>query len=242
MTDKKTNIKEKSPLNLAVLSNGKILALFAISCTIIVGLISALTADKIKIQQQKQLLQTLHAIIEPASYDNDIANDCIMMSSPALGSSEIQKTYIARKADQIVAVAMTAVAPDGYSGDIELIIGINYDNSISGLRVLKHQETPGLGDKIELRKSDWIKSFNNKKILSDDDSRWAVVKDNGMFDQFTGATITPRAVVKAVKNALSYFIENKQSLLSQINACDTETGTIEQVANNSRHQISKQEG
>jgi len=242
MTDKKTNTKEKSPLNLAVLSNGKILALFAISCTIIVGLISALTADKIKIQQQKQLLQTLHAIIEPASYDNDIANDCIMMSSPALGSSEIQKTYIARKADQIVAVAMTAVAPDGYSGDIELIIGINYDNSISGLRVLKHQETPGLGDKIELRKSDWIKSFNNKKILSDDDSRWAVVKDNGMFDQFTGATITPRAVVKAVKNALSYFIENKQSLLSQINACDTETGTIEQVANNSRHQISKQEG
>jgi len=210
---------KKSAINLAVSRNSKILALFAVACTIIVGLVSELTQDKIIAQQQKQLLTTLHAIIDPARHDNDIANNCIMMSAPALGSSKIQTMYIARKAEKVVAVAMTSVAPDGYNGNIELIIGINIDGSISGVRVLKHQETPGLGDKIELRKNDWITSFNSKKMLSEQDSRWAVVKDNGMFDQFTGATITPRAVVKAVKNTLIYFTENKESLLTRPNAC-----------------------
>lgn len=211
--------KEKSSLNFAISKNSKILALFAIACTAIVGLVSELTQDRIKAQQQKELLKTLHAIIEPTRHDNDIANDCIMMSSPALGTSKIQTTYIARKADEVIAVAMTSVAPDGYNGNIELIIGINIDGSVSGVRVLKHQETPGLGDKIDLRKSDWIKSFTNKKMLSENDNRWGVVKDNGMFDQFTGATITPRAVVKAVKNTLIYFTENKESLLTRPNAC-----------------------
>ena len=108
---------------------------------------------------------------------------------------------------------------DGYNGNIELIVAINIDNSISGVRVLKHQETPGLGDKVELRKSDWIYSFNGKKLLSEQDSRWQVSKDGGMFDQFTGATITPRAVVKAVKNTLLFFTENKNTLLTLPNSC-----------------------
>ena len=85
--------------------------------------------------------------------------------------------------------------------------------------MLKHQETPGLGDKVELRKSDWITSFNGKKLLSKNDNRWAVAKDGGMFDQFTGATITPRAIVKAVKKAVLYFKDNKQSLLASANSC-----------------------
>ena len=88
------------------------------------------------------------------------------------------------------------MAPDGYNGNIELLIAINVDGSVSGVRTLLHKETPGLGDKIELRKGPWIKTFSGKKVLDDNDNRWAVVKDGGMFDQFTGATITPRAVVK----------------------------------------------
>jgi electron transport complex protein RnfG len=225
MTESKKTVPDeqtstvKSPVKIAISKNSKILALFAITCTVIVGLVSELTQDKIKAQQQKQLLKTLHAIIKPNRHDNDIANDCIVTSAPELGTSKIQTAYIARKAGKVVAVAMTSVAPDGYNGNIELIIGINIDGSISGVRVLKHQETPGLGDKIELRKADWIESFTNKKMLSEDDSRWAVVKDNGMFDQFTGATITPRAVVNAVKNTLVYFIENKKRLLKRPNAC-----------------------
>lgn len=209
----------KSPLNIAISKNTKILALFAIACTLAVSVVSELTKDRIKVQEQQQLLRTLHNIIDPSRYDNDIANDCIMVSAPELGSDKVNMAYIARKSGQVVAVAITTSAPQGYSGNIDFIMAINADSTVSGVRVLKHQETPGLGDKIEIRKSDWVTSFTGKKILSENDSRWAVTKDNGMFDQFTGATITPRAVVKGVKNTLNYFTKNKARLLARPNAC-----------------------
>jgi electron transport complex protein RnfG len=190
-----------------------------VACTVAVGLISQLTADTIKEQQQQYLLNTLHTIIEPSRYDNDIANDCIAVSAPELGSNKVHKAYIARKLNQVVAVAMTSTATEGYSGDIDFIIAINTDNSVSGVRVLKHQETPGLGDKIERRKSDWITDFNGKRLLSDNDERWAVAKDNGMFDQFTGATITPRGLIAGIKDTLNYFAQHQEQLLKQNNAC-----------------------
>ncbi|RHW74997.1 electron transport complex subunit RsxG [Colwellia sp. RSH04] len=202
--------------------NSKILAAFAISCTLVVGLVNELTKEKIKAQEQLQLQKTLHSIISPERYNNDITNDCIEMTSTYLGTSDTQKGYIARLNNNVQAVAITAIAPDGYNGNIELIIAVNMDESVSGVRVLKHQETPGLGDKIELRKSDWITTFSDKKLLSQTDSRWAVAKENGMFDQFTGATITPRAVIKAVKNAVHYFNSNKANLLTQPNVCNSE--------------------
>jgi len=210
---------DKSALTVAISNNTKILALFAIACTLAVSLVNELTKDRIKIQEQQQLLRTLHSIIEPSRYDNDIANDCIMVSAPELGSDNVKTAYIARKAGHVVAVALTSTAPRGYNGNIDFIMAVNIDGSVSGVRVLKHQETPGLGDKIEIKKNDWINSFTGKKILSDDDSRWAVSKDNGMFDQFTGATITPRAVVNGVKDTLNYFNRNKAMLLTRPNAC-----------------------
>jgi electron transport complex protein RnfG len=216
---KVTEAKVKSPINTAISKNTKILALFAIACTAVVGLVSELTKDKIKTQEQQQLLKTLHSIIEPSRYDNDIANDCIMLSAPELGSKKAQTAYIARKAGKIVAVAMTSTAPRGYNGNIDFIMAVNNDGSVSGVRVLKHQETPGLGDKVEVRKSNWITNFTGKRVLSENDGRWAVKKDNGMFDQFTGATITPRAVVKGVKSTLNYFTKNRASLLTRPNAC-----------------------
>lgn len=214
---------KKSAFRLPIQKNSQILAIFAIACTAIVGLVNELTKDKIEAQAQLQLLNTLHSIIEPNRYNNNMTQDCVSVSSPLLGGSQkhqvIQTAYIARKDDNAIAVAITSTAPDGYNGNIEIMVAINMDNSISGVRVLKHQETPGLGDKVELRKSDWITSFNSKKLLTDDDSRWAVAKDGGMFDQFTGATITPRAVVKAVKKAMIYFKNNKLSLLDSTNSC-----------------------
>ena len=215
--------KENNSFRLPMQKNSQILAIFAIVCTAIVGLVNEITTDKIKAQEQLQLLNTLHSIIEPSRYNNDITKDCVSLSSDLLGNSTKDKTmqtaYIARQDEQTVAIAMTSTAPDGYNGNIELIIAINMDDSISGVRVLKHQETPGLGDKVELRKSTWINNFTGKKLLSENDNRWAVTKDNGMFDQFTGATITPRAVVKSVKNTLLYFKENKKLLLTLPNSC-----------------------
>jgi len=215
--------ENNAQFRLPIQKNSQILAIFAIVCTAIVGLVNELTKDEIKAQEQLQLLTTLHSIIEPSRYNNDITQDCVSLSSPLLGNSatdkDIQTAYIARQDNQAVAIAMTSTAPDGYNGNIELIIAINMDNSVSGVRVLKHQETPGLGDKVELRKSNWINSFTGEKLLSENDNRWAVTKDNGIFDQFTGATITPRAVVKAVKKTLLYFKENKHSLLMRPNVC-----------------------
>ncbi len=213
---------EELSIKSAVSNNTKILALFAIACTIAVGLVNLLTEDTIKHQQQQYLLNTLHTIIAPSRYDNDIANDCVVLSAPELGSNKVHKAYVARKSDKVVAVALTSTATEGYSGDIDFIIAINKDSTISGVRVLKHQETPGLGDKIELRKSNWINSFNGKQMFSENDKRWAVTKDNGMFDQFTGATITPRALVAGIKNTLNYFNQHHAQFLQQSNACATD--------------------
>ncbi|WP_159819458.1 electron transport complex subunit RsxG [Colwellia sp. 20A7] len=214
---------KKSAFRLPIQKNSQILAIFAIVCTAIVGLVNELTKDRIQEQTQLQLLNTLHEIIEPSSYNNEITQDCVSVSSTLLGSSKnnniVQKAYIARNNNSPVAVAITSTATDGYNGKIELIVAINIDNSISGVRVLKHQETPGLGDKVELKKSNWITTFNDKKLLSEQDKRWQVSKDGGVFDQFTGATITPRAVVKAVKNTLLFFTENKSTLLTLPNSC-----------------------
>lgn len=216
-----------SAFRLPMQKNSLILALFAIACTAIVGLVNELTKDRIVAQAQLQLLDTLHSIIEPSRYNNNITQDCVDLSSPLLsfpgGNKTNQTAYIARKNTTPVAVAITSAAPDGYNGNIDFIVAINMDNSVSGVRVLKHQETPGLGDKVEIRKSDWVTKFNGKSILKDNDSRWAVTKDGGIFDQFTGATITPRAIVKAIKKTLVFFQENKNLLLTLPNSCSVTT-------------------
>jgi len=198
--------------------NALMLALFAVVCTATVGLVHFLTKDRIVLQEQQQLLTTLAGIIAKDRHNNEIYLDCLAINNEAL-SNKPQKAYLARLNGSPVAAAITTTAPDGYNGNIELLVAVNIDGSISGVRTIKHQETPGLGDKIELRKHNWILSFNNKRIIDDSDSRWAVAKDGGMFDQFTGATITPRAVVKAVKKTVDYFNKNKQTLFEQTSSC-----------------------
>lgn len=202
-------------MKVTIQNNAKILALFAIACTTLVASVNWLTKDKIAEQQQLQLLNTLHQVIAPQRLNNDLYHDCQLVSDvELLGSDEPQTAYIARLDHVPVAVAITTIAPNGYNGKINLIVAINTDGSLSGVRTLNHQETPGLGDKIETRKSDWIYSFDGKQLDENNSMRWAVKKDGGMFDQFTGATITPRAVVKAVKNTIEFFHLNKDSILS----------------------------
>ena len=114
--------------------------------------------------------------------------------------------------NQPVALAMEPVAPDGYGGAIKLLVAIAYDGSVLGVRVVNHQETPGLGDAIEIAKSKWVTEFNGRSLSNLDAKAWHVKKDGGTFDQFTGATITPRAVVKAVYHCLEYFKTNRDKL------------------------------
>ena len=208
-------------LTIAMSKNARILALFAVVCTAIVGLVHLLTKDQIAFQQQQKLLRNLNSIIAEDSYNNIIYKDCLLLPSEALGTSNAQKVYRARHNNKAVAAALTTIAPDGYNGNIALIIAINIDGSVSGVRTLKHQETPGLGDKIEVRVSDWIKSFNGKKLANENDSRWLVKKDGGIFDQFTGATITPRAVVNAVRHTVTYFNAHQSELFESASNCES---------------------
>jgi electron transport complex protein RnfG len=208
-----------SELTPAISKNSLILALFAISCTAAVAIVQLLTADRIEQQAQQKLIRQLNQVIQKDNHDNEMFLDCIVAPEDNNSDLLIDVIYRARLNNAPTAAAIKTVAPDGYSGNIELLIAINTDGSVSGVRTLMHKETPGLGDKMERRKSDWIDSFSGKKLLDDNDSRWAVIKDGGMFDQFTGATITPRAVVKTVRKTIEYFESNQERIFSTASNC-----------------------
>ncbi|HEB55974.1 MAG TPA: electron transport complex subunit RsxG [Gammaproteobacteria bacterium] len=192
-----------------------LLGLFAVIGTGMVSLTYENTAERIAANHRETLLKTLHELIPADQYDNDIFSDTIRISNPALlGSDNAVNVYRARKAGQPVAAIIESIAPDGYSGNIYLLIAIKYNGQIAGVRVVNHRETPGLGDAIDTSHSNWILSFTGKSLKNLKAKDWAVKRDGGKFDQFTGATITPRAVVKAVHNALIYFDQHRDELFA----------------------------
>lgn len=210
--------------------NGLILAVFAIVTTGLIALTYFGTKDQIALQQQQKLLSVLNAVIDESSYDNAIQLDCALVTSAELlGSDEPQHIYRATKQGQAVAAAIESTAPDGYSGKIQLVVGITSSKAgsakVTGVRVLEHKETPGLGDKIDLRISNWVLDFDNQIYNADIATNWAVKKDGGQFDQFTGATITPRAVVSAVKLSVEYYIANQAAIFKAPNACSVNNMT-----------------
>lgn len=204
-------------MNLAkhMLRSALLLGLFAVAGTGLVALTFEGTKDEIDAAERAYMLRSLHAVIKPELHDNDIFTDYIEVTSPTLlGSDKPTPVFRARRAGKPVAVAIICVAPDGYAGPIKLLVGIFENGTIAGVRVLAHHETPGLGDAIEERRSPWILSFDGRSLTDPEPKYWGVRRDGGKFDQFTGATITPRAIVKAVHNALKFFSENKERLFS----------------------------
>ncbi len=199
----------------AIRKNGLTLALFACASTGLVAITNALTEDQIDHQQQLQLKSILSQVIPVSMHDNDLTKSCTLVADPMLGTHQVMPVYIATRNGEPTGLAIESIAPDGYNGAIKLITGIRVDGTISGTRVLSHAETPGLGDKIDLRITDWILSFTGKTVTKDNQDSWKVRKDGGQFDQFTGATITPRAVVKAVKKTVQYVQANQQNILNQ---------------------------
>ncbi|WP_105190382.1 electron transport complex subunit RsxG [Pseudoalteromonas sp. T1lg48] len=204
----------------SMVKNGAILTAFALVTTGAVTLVQQFTAPKIAIQEKKQLQGLLHQVLPESAYDNELYLDCTQVRSQELGPHPSYTVYRARKQGEVVALVMQSTAPNGYSGNIELLSAIYPDGKVAGVRVTKHNETPGLGDKIEAKRSNWINSFSSQQVRSQDDRRWAVKKDGGTFDQFTGATITPRAVVGAVKNTVLYAQHNFNTLAQADNSCN----------------------
>ncbi|MBD2858380.1 electron transport complex subunit RsxG [Spongiibacter sp. KMU-158] len=197
--------------------NGILLGLFAVLTT---GIISGTylstrgkISDNIRHAEEKALLE----IIPRSRHDNSMLDDSLPISdSSLLGLREEKRVYIAMNKSQPIAVILPSTARDGYTGDVDMIIGINLDGSVAGVRVLNHRETPGLGDQVDYKKSHWVDGFIGHSLESTSTAQWKVKKDKGIFDQFTGATITPRAVTAAVHRALQYFDANRDQLFTQL--------------------------
>ncbi|HPY40973.1 MAG TPA: electron transport complex subunit RsxG [Thiolinea sp.] len=189
-----------------------LLAGFAVAGTLLLAGVHSLTAKQIAEGERLGLLKRINTLVEASRYDNNPLEDRISLPPAELNSSEPVLVYRLRKQNQPVAAIFTTTTPDGYSGNIRLVVGVNADQTLAGVRVLAHKETPGLGDWIDVEKSDWILGFAGKSLQNPKYTSWAVKKDGGEFDQFTGATITPRAVVTAVKQVLVWSGQHTETL------------------------------
>jgi electron transport complex protein RnfG len=199
------------------------LFLFAVVGTAMVAYTFTNTEQRIADNERMALLRTISDLIPEERYDNDVFHDIIeVRNKDMLGSDKPVSVYRARKDGWPVAAILSAVAPDGYNGNIHLLVAIDLDGTLAGVRVLGHRETPGLGDAIEIERSGWIRNFTGRSLRNPASEDWKVKRDGGVFDQFTGATITPRAVVKAVHKALVYFAANKDRLFRQAPDTDHE--------------------
>lgn len=203
-----------------ILITALILGIFAVLGTSLLSVIQINTKDKIADNKRILLNNSLTELINTEEYDNDILSDTISITAPeALGIKKNITVYRARKNGKPVAAIFSCVAPSGYSGPIQLLIGIYQNGTLAGVRVIDHKETPGLGDKIEIRRSNWIYGFNNKSLFKPDSNQadtkqWAVKKDGGSFDALSSATITSRAIIKAVYKSLLYFEKEKNHLFN----------------------------
>ncbi len=197
----------------AVTRNGLLLGAFAMLTTAIIAATQLGTKDRIAEQIRQAREKALLEIVPRDQHDNQMLDAQFDVDDQELLHLAGQQTgFMATQNGDMKAVILPVIAPDGYSGKIELLVGVNVDGSVAGVRVVQHAETPGLGDKIDLKKSDWILSFNRRSLTNPVPERWTVKKDDGEFDQFTGATITPRAVTTAVYNALLYFQKHQQQI------------------------------
>ncbi len=204
-------------LSQAMTRNSLLLAGFAALTAMLVAGTFVGTKDRISTAQRAAEEKALLQIIPREQHDNAMLDDRLAapLGDPLLKLEENKSIYIARRNGVATAVLVPARAPDGYSGAIDLIVGVNRDGSIAGVRVLQHRETPGLGDAVDHRKSDWLEGFRGRSLTNPAPDRWTVRKDGGAFDQFTGATITPRAVVRATARALEYVQNNRSRLFGR---------------------------
>jgi electron transport complex protein RnfG len=202
----------------AITKNSILLGVFAIAVAASLAGTELMTRELREESIRKVQSQALEEIVPADRHDNILLDDILAVNDKEyLKLKEPKNIHVARKEGKVVAFIFPVRAPDGYSGAVDSIVGINLDGTLAGVRIIQHKETPGLGDKVELKKSNWVLSFAGKSLLNPSSAQWKVKKDKGIFDQFTGATITPRAVVNSVHNALIYFDKHKEELLQQAN-------------------------
>ncbi len=187
-----------------------LLGVFALLASGALAWASSATGDAIAAAEAKDLRDSLSEVLPQGMADNDFLKDTVDLEK----GGKTVTIYRARQGG-VVKAALFKVAERGYAGDIQVLMAVDSEGRTLGVRVLKHVETPGLGDKIELKKDPWVKSFDGKSLGDPAPEKWGVKKDSGVFDQFAGATITPRAVVKAVKGGLEFYAEHRKDILGE---------------------------
>ena len=191
------------------------LGLFGLIGIGVVSLVYYAGKERILANQQLAFFNSVISLVPAREFDNDVLSDSLRIVDPRLSGGDPVTVFRARRQGQAVAAAFATAAPDGYSGDIRLLIAVRANGTLAGVRVLEHHETPGLGDRIEGDKSDWIEGFAGQSLNSPPESSWRIRRDGGAFDQFTGATITPRAVVTQVRETLRVFRDRQRELFEE---------------------------
>lgn len=200
----------------SILGTGLTLAAIAAICTALVAATHTATRDRIAANEKAMLEQSLTPALAGVFFDSGVSESRIVIEPPHdLPGSGPAIVYRVYAAEEPVAALFTVTARDGFSGPIRILVGVNYDGTITGLRILEHRETPGLGDKIEASRSDWVHQFEGRSLLDPLPAGWAIESDGGDFDQLTGASVTPRAVVKAMRDTLVYFDAHRDDLFAQ---------------------------
>jgi len=190
-----------------------LVGLIAVVAAVLVTASYNFSKDRIAANQRVRLIRSLHSVLDPSISESRL-NPILLELSDAelLGSDDAIDVFVVTENGRAIATIFAAFAPDGYHAPIQLLIGIAADERITGVRVVSHRETPGLGDAIDIKKSDWITQFDGRSLQMPPLPNWAVDEDAGSFDSITGATVTSRAVVTAVKNTLLYFQDHKEEL------------------------------
>ncbi len=196
-------------------SSAGILTAFAVVGTALLAATYLVTRPIIAETEKQAKLALISQILPATLYDNDLFKDAALLPPAGeLGNSEPTPVYRAVKEGKPSAAVLEVIAPDGYSGKIRMIVAIKADGEISGVRVVTHKETPGLGDYIDIAKNRWIRIFEGKSLSKYADQDWKVKKDGGKFEHMAGATVSPRTVVKAVHKSLKYFVANQDKIFS----------------------------
>jgi len=202
-------------MNAALFRSGITLAVIAAICTALVALTYRLTVERIVANEQAWLERSLQPALSGLFYDSGVTESIIIIPPPhELPGSEAVIIYRVYAETAPVAALFVVNARDGYAGPIRILVGVDTMGVVTGVHVLEHRETPGLGDRVESSKTDWVKQFNAHSLIDPEPSGWAIKGDGGQFDQLTGASVTPRAIIKAIKETLLYFDAHSEEIFA----------------------------
>ena len=199
----------------SIWKNGVTLAVVAAFCTSMVAFTWQLTAERIETNKKEWLERSLQPALAGLFFDSPVTESMIIIPSPhELPGSDAAIIYRVYAGVEPVAALFVVSARDGYAGPIRLLIGVAMEGTVTGVRVLEHRETPGLGDRIETTKSDWVLQFDGHSLQDPLPRQWAIKDDGGDFDQLTSASVTPRAIIRAIKETLTYFDANRVAVFA----------------------------